>query len=207
MNTILLSFVKNAILGIVAYLIIVIPREYLRIFLYKLNLSIFFSERIEKEESIYLRKPHFYSYIDPLGLITFLFLDFGWSHTPGIDYRKVKGKRLFIFSSLGIISNILLFLIYGTISRLTNSNYAFQLFYVGAKWSLTMAIISLFPFPPLDGSKLILSFLPSKYYEWYLKFSFYGILFMIGLIVLWIFPMIMQPLIIFISNVTNFLIF
>ncbi|MFN6991093.1 MAG: site-2 protease family protein [Fervidobacterium sp.] len=207
MSVILNSLAKNALLGFITYLIIVIPREYLRLFLYNLSLSIFLKEKSEKEEEIYLKKPHFYSYIDPLGLITFLFLDFGWSHTPVIDYRKVKGKLLFIFSLLGVISSILLFLIYGTISRLTNSNYVFQLFYLGAKWSLTMSIISLFPLPPLDGSRLILSFLPSKYYEWYLKFSFYCILFMIGLIVLWIFPMIMQPLIIFISNVTNFLIF
>lgn len=70
-----------------------------------------------------------------------------------------------------------------------------------------MAIISLFPIPSLDGSRIILSFLPSKYYEWYLKFSFYGIIFMIGLLVLWILPMIMQPLSLFITNVTNFITF
>nr|HQI10138.1 site-2 protease family protein [Fervidobacterium sp.] len=60
---------------------------------------------------------------------------------------------------------------------------------------------------PLDSTRMILAFLPSKYYEWYLKFNFYGVIFMIGLLVLWILPMIMHPFVIIITNVTNFIIF
>lgn len=201
MNDIVLSLIKNAVLGFVVYLIISVPREYLRLLLLKLIFHKY------ETKTVFLKKTNFFSYIDPIGLATFLFLDFGWTHTPAIDYTKLRGKYLFVYSLLGIISSLILFLTYGIISSLIDSAIIFKMFYMASKWSLTLALVSLFPIPPLDGSRMILSFLPSNYYEWYIKFSFYGILFMLGLIFFWILPMIMQPLIIFISIVTNFVVF
>ncbi|KAF2962336.1 site-2 protease family protein [Fervidobacterium sp. 2310opik-2] len=201
MSALLISVIKNIIIGLIAYLLISLPREWLRNFFMKL-INIRTDDKV-----VFLKKNGLFKYVDPIGLLTFIFFDFGWIHQPAIDYSKTKGKKLFIYSIFGIISSFILFFLYAYLCRVLNNALLFNLFYTSAKWSLTLAIISLFPIPPLDGSRIILSFLPSKYYEWYLKFSFYGIIFMIGLLVLWILPMIMQPLSLFITNVTNFITF
>jgi len=201
LDVIIVSFVKNIIFGFISYLLISWPREILRGLLYKLF--------IQKDERkiVFLKRRNLINCIDPIGLFTFIFFDFGWTHSPAIDYSKAKGKNLFVYSITGILSSLILFVSYGILCRFIDSATVFNVLYTASKWSLTLGLISILPIPPLDGSRIILSFLPSKYYEWYLKFNFYGVIFMLGLLVLWILPMIMQPLVIFISNVTNFIIF
>jgi Zn-dependent protease len=201
LKVLLFSTLKNFLLGFIAYLLISIPKEILR------NLFTRLSTFRSKQKVVFLKKAGLFRYIDPIGLLTFMFFDFGWTHQPAIDYTKSRGKSLFFYSIFGVGTSFLLFLIYASLCKITNSPVLFNLFYTSAKWSLTLTIVSLFPIPPLDGSRMILAFLPSKYYEWYLKFNFYGIIFMLGLLILWILPMIMQPLSIFITNVTNFIVF
>lgn len=201
LNIVFFSLLKNIVFGFIAYLLISWPREILRSSLYIL----FVSENDRK--NLFLKRRSFMNCIDPIGLFTFIFFDFGWTHSPAIDYSKFKGKKLFAYSMFGILSSFILFLFYGVLCRVVNSTLAFKILYTASKWSLTLGLISILPIPPLDASRMLLAFLPSRYYEWYLKFNFYGVIFMLGLLVLWILPMIMQPLIIFISNVTNFIIF
>ena len=201
MDSVVASFSKNIIFGLISYLLISWPREILRVLLYN-----FFIPKKDRR-IVFLKRRSLINCIDPIGLFTFVFFDFGWTHSPAIDYSKSKGKKLFVHSIVGIFSSIILFLSYGLLCRFINSAVVFNILYTASKWSLTLGLISLLPIPPLDGSRMLLAFLPSKYYEWYLKFNFYGVIFMLGLLVLWILPMIMQPLVIFISNVTNFIIF
>ena len=201
MNIVFLSFLKNLIFGFISYLLISWPREILRVFLYTLFIP------KEERKIVFLKRRSLINCIDPIGLFTFIFFDFGWTHSPAIDYSKSKGKNLFVYSIGGILSSLILFVSYGLLCRFINLTVVFNILYMASKWSLTLGLISILPIPPLDGSRMILAFLPSKYYEWYLKFNFYGVIFMLGLLVLWILPMIMQPLVIFISNVTNFIIF
>ncbi|HOK88177.1 MAG TPA: site-2 protease family protein [Fervidobacterium sp.] len=189
----------NLIYGFVSYMLISWPRELLRNMISRIT-------GISKSiKNVRLLDP--IRYIDPIGLLAFTFFDFGWTRSPLIDYTKAKKKDLFFFSLFGIVSSFGLFFAYGMLARYANNAILFKLFYTSAKWSLTYAFISILPIPPLDGIRMLLAFLPSKYYEWYLKYNFYGVLFMIGLLVLWILPMIMHPFVIFITNVTNFIIF
>jgi len=203
LNQLVLSALKNVIYGFAAYILISWPREFFRCFFYRISV-----ERGSSPNRLFpLLKKSPIGYVDPIGLLTFLFFDFGWTRAPLIDYLKLRKRKLLLFSIYGIVASFLLGVIYGILGRFSNSPILFNLFYTASKWSFTLSIVSLIPLPPLDGSRIVLAFLPDKSYEWYIKFNFYGILFMLGLLVLWILPMIMHPLVIFITNVTNFIIF
>ncbi|AMW33761.1 site-2 protease family protein [Fervidobacterium islandicum] len=203
MNQLISSLLKNVLYGFAAYILISWPRELLRCVFYRIS---FGRERTTNKLFPFLKKS-LIGYVDPIGVLTFLFFDFGWTKPPLVDYIKVRRKKLFLFSLYGILASFLLGLIYGMASRFSNSPILFNLLYLSSKWSFTLGVISLIPFPPLDSSRMVLAFLTDKSYEWYIKFQFYGILFMLGLLVLWILPMIMHPLVIFITNVTNFIVF
>lgn len=194
----LASFVLGIFTGFVAYLFVAWPREVLRKA---------FSNRFC--ESVGIRATQVLNpirYVDPIGLLTFLLFEFGWTRMPFVDYPKSKRRDLIVYSLLGIASSFVLFVAYAFVARTLKSGVAYQLFYKAAKWSLTYAFISLIPLPPLDSSRIILGLLPSRYYEWYLKFNIFGTLFMLGLLLLWIFPMMMRPFVMLISNVTNFIV-
>ncbi|WP_448376391.1 site-2 protease family protein [Fervidobacterium sp.] len=203
MDQLTVSLIKNVIYGLIAYLTISWPREFLRCLFYNI-----FVKRYNKSERLFpLLKRSPLGYIDPIGIITFLFFDFGWTRSPVIDYIKMRRKKLFLFSLFGIVSSFILGVIYGIIAKYSNSTILFNLFYTSSKWSFTLTFVSLIPIPPLDSSRMLLAFLPNKSYEWYIKFNIYGILFLIGLLVLWVLPMIMHPLVIVITKVTNFIVF
>jgi len=199
LRALFVSMLINLFYAFVSYILISWPREILRNSVAK----VFSTSKGIK--NVQLLNP--IRYIDPIGILAFAFFDFGWTRSPLIDYPKAKKKDLFLYSLLGIVSSFLLFIGYGIIARYANNAMLFRVLYTSAKWSLTYAFISILPIPPLDSTRMILAFLPSKYYEWYLKFNFYGVIFMIGLLVLWILPMIMHPFVIIITNVTNFIIF
>jgi Zn-dependent protease len=49
--------------------------------------------------------------------------------------------------------------------------------------NICLAILNLIPIPPLDGSKVVMRFLPSKYYSLYLRLERYGFLILIILLI------------------------
>lgn len=46
------------------------------------------------DKVVFLKKNGLFKYVDPIGLLTFIFFDFGWIHQPAIDYSKTKGKKI-----------------------------------------------------------------------------------------------------------------
>ena len=53
------------------------------------------------------------------------------------------------------------------------------LLYIGISYNLSFMIFNLIPIPPLDGSRILYAFLPTKALLWFQKyerFFFYGIL-------------------------------
>ncbi len=49
--------------------------------------------------------------------------------------------------------------------------------------NLFLAFLNLIPIPPLDGSKVVMRFLPTKYYHYYLRLERYGMIILIILLV------------------------
>ncbi|MDN5324898.1 MAG: hypothetical protein PWP02_608 [Thermosipho sp. (in: thermotogales)] len=192
---------SNIFLGFLSVILVVLPREYLKAFVItKLG------DLTPKKLGRLSLNP--FVHLDPIGTITFILFDFGWSRpvpTTLIKSKKSR-KKLILVSIIGPIFGIILFVIYGIISKYLKDTYFYLIFYKATKWSLTYAIFSMFPIPPLDGSRFLGAFLPDEYIEWYLKYEVYGILFMLGLLIIWILPLIMSPFVNFIENLTNFII-
>lgn len=123
-------------------------------------------------------------HLDPVGTLMLLFAGFGWGkpvHVNPIQYtRKIsmeKGEA--IVSVAGPLTNLILALvlalIYGALVKF--ASIEFLLSNVGNIVKLVLAsaisiniglgVFNLIPLPPLDGSKIIMPFLPYNAKQWF----------------------------------------
>ena len=137
-----------------------------------------------------------FAHLDPIGTLMLVFVGIGWGkpvHVNPSNYtRKIsmeKGEA--IVSAAGPLMNIILAFVFGIIifvaAKLTNTAIAISNFgiYINAS-STTMQVIfqilisvvttnvglgifNLIPLPPLDGSKIIMPFLPYKAKQWFIN--------------------------------------
>ncbi|SHH18901.1 Zn-dependent protease (includes SpoIVFB) [Thermosipho atlanticus DSM 15807] len=201
MLTNLREILVNLTTGFLAVILVILPREYVKAYtITKLG------DQTPKKLGRLSLNP--FVHLDPIGTISFILFNFGWSRpVPTIPLKSSKLKKsLLITSIIGPVFGIILFVIYGIITRNIDNRYLFLIFYKATKWSLTYAIFSMLPIPPLDGSRFLSAFLPGEYIEWYVKYEVYGILFMLALLFIWILPLVMSPFVAFIENLTNFII-
>ena len=126
------------------------------------------------------------SHVDPVGMIMLLVAGFGWGKPVQIDPRSFNGKYSLskaeaIVAAAGPIMNIILafiFLIVYYILIITNVlsslSFAWQqivMQIVGSIVSINigLGIFNLIPIPPLDGSKILMHFLPASKREWFYR--------------------------------------
>lgn len=121
-------------------------------------------------------------HIDPVGsiivpLITSLAgFTFGWAKPVPYNPYNLRNKRQgeFLIAAAGPASNLLVALIFGTILRFAASSISDGASAAGLTPFITivsyiviinivLAVFNLIPLPPLDGSKLLLAFLPNQY--------------------------------------------
>ena len=134
-------------------------------------------------------------HLDPIGTICLLFFHVGWAKPVPVNPGNFKHPRrdIALVSLAGPVSNFLLalvalFLYYPL--RLAESSIVMTIalmLYMVAVISIGLGVFNLIPVPPLDGSKILLSFLPRKY-EWtvaqYQQFIQFGLLILLVLGVL-----------------------
>ena len=104
------------------------------------------------------------AHIDPIGLITMFIFRFGWAKGVPVNSNNFKNKRLgkLIVSSAGILTNYLIaFLSLNILYLQLFNNFYINLFlYNLGVVNVMLGTFNLLPIPPLDGSKILLSFLP-----------------------------------------------
>lgn len=148
---------------------------------------------------------------DPIGTVLFPLIGaaiggvmFGWAKPVPVDARYFKNIRQGIFwvSFAGPLANILLailsaFLLAVMIVLIPQNLYLYDSFFMMLRWSvminIILAVFNLIPFPPLDGSKMVSTFLDyeqARRYEELQRFSF---LFIILLIMTPVFSYIVSP--------------
>ena len=140
-------------------------------------------------------------HIDPIGFVMMIVVGFGWSKPVPVNSRYYKRPRLYmaLTAAAGPISNFLLAFIsmilmnfVGLIKTTPNTAgyyivHALYLFlYILAELSIVLAVFNLIPIPPLDGSRILFMFLPSKAYfglmkyERYIQIGFFVVFFLLG---------------------------
>ena len=141
-------------------------------------------------------------HLDPIGTLMLLFAGFGWGkpvHVNPTQYtRKIsmeKGEA--IVSVAGPLTNIILALIlaliYGAIIKFASTEFLFltvgkiivQMLRTAIAINIGLGVFNLIPLPPLDGSKILMAFLPYNAKRW---FEDHTQLFYIIFLVIWITP-------------------
>jgi len=141
-----------------------------------------------------------FDHLDPIGSLMLLFAGFGWGkpvHVNPRNYtRKIsmeKGEA--IVSAAGPVMNLLLAIvftfIYYAIYRFAGTEFLnstvggiiMLLISATISTNIGLGVFNLIPLPPLDGSKIIMPFLPYKAKQW---FTNNEQIFSIIFVVLWI---------------------
>ena len=130
-------------------------------------------------------------HIDPIGLIMLVVFRVGWAKPVSVDMRNFKKpKRDMALTALAgplsnmLLSGLLLFII-GLLFRAlitgTVGKTALEFLRMTATLSMFLGIFNLIPIPPLDGSKILLAFLPDSAYQKLMRYERYGMFLIIAL--------------------------
>lgn len=138
-------------------------------------------------------------HIDPLGLLLMITAHVGWAKPVPVDMRCFKHpKRGMALTALaGPASNfilawvfLLLFNLFGHLVMYFAPNNSLSTWALlpafflinAAVLSIGLGVFNLFPIPPLDGSKILFSFLPDKVYYTILRYERYIMFLMLALV-------------------------
>jgi len=127
-------------------------------------------------------------HLDPFGFIMLLVAGFGWAKPVPFNPRYFKRYKLgtFIVSIAGVLMNLLLAVLLtiglGFYMKTGENKYIVDILLSGITINLVLAVFNLFPIPPLDGSKIILSFLPIQWEEYYYRYQKYSYVILLGLL-------------------------
>lgn len=127
------------------------------------------------------------SHIDPMGAIAIFLVGFGWAKPVPVDYSNLSPSRRGIISVAlaGCVVNILIAIIALFLLQFSafNSNSLFApVLYVVARINLILASLNLIPIPPLDGSRVLMEFLPTRAKYKLAVLEPYGFFIIIGLL-------------------------
>lgn len=126
-------------------------------------------------------------HIDIIGLAMIAIAGFGWAKPVPVNMNNFKKPKtgMAITALAGPISNILLavvFLLLFGLLQIPLANIGrggevlLQMIYMTAYLSCAFAVFNLIPIPPLDGSKVLFSFLPNDIYNKLMRYERFGMI-------------------------------
>ena len=126
-------------------------------------------------------------HIDLFGALCMFFFHFGWAKAVPINPTKYKNFRLgtVLVSFAGSLSNLILAFIASFIYVYLwdimhiYSGLAIDFLQMFIVMNIGLAVFNFVPISPLDGSKILLAFLPEKYYRFILTYERYGFIILI----------------------------
>lgn len=137
-----------------------------------------------------------FAHIDYMGALCILLFGFGWAKPVNVNprYFNNEKKGMALVALAGPASNLIVAIIfmflknllaYVYISFIASSfiKFLFMICIYIAQINVYLAVFNLIPIPPLDGSKILFSFLPSKYYFKIMQYERY--VFIVLMVLLW----------------------
>lgn len=131
-------------------------------------------------------------HLDPMGLLMLAVFHVGWAKPVPINMFRFKNPKrdMAITALAGPVSNLIIAVVfmflYGAFYiplRLPEAgNYVLTMLQLTVYISLGLAIFNFIPIPPLDGSKVLFSFLNDKSYIKLMQYEKYGSLLMLVLV-------------------------
>jgi Zn-dependent protease len=128
-------------------------------------------------------------HLDPIGTAMLFIFGFGWAKPVPVNLGLVRNIRLGLIwvSAAGIIANLLLAFLAVLLLRLLSpppsGSFGLLLYYL-AQINIMLASFNLIPIPPLDGSKIVMGFLPERARYSLSRLEPYGFFVIIGLLYL-----------------------
>ena len=131
-------------------------------------------------------------HVDWFGLVMLAIFHFGWAKPVSVDMRNFKHPKrdMAITALAGPASNFLLaalaLFLYGLLCRdlypSGAGRFIIRLMQYMAILSISLGLFNLIPIPPLDGSKVLFSFLPDRAYVRLMVLERYGMFFLLALV-------------------------
>ena len=127
-------------------------------------------------------------HMDPIGALCMLFFRFGWAKPVPVNSGYFKNRRLGIVTVslagplsnfiVGLLSCILFYLVsFLTKGESVIARFALAILIQSVYMNVGLMIFNLIPIPPLDGSKILLEFLPYRWqYEIYRYERYFGLI-------------------------------
>ena len=127
------------------------------------------------------------SHIDPMGALCMILFGFGWAKPVPVDSRYFKNPKIgmAITALMGPVANLvaafagllIYYLLYAVFPQFMYSNAVgqfiavFMTFYITV--NVNLAVFNLLPIPPLDGSKILFTFLPDRAVEFCYRYQMF----------------------------------
>lgn len=157
-------------------------------------------------------------HLDPVGTLCMILFHFGWARPVPINTRYFKNPRRdtalsaaagpisnFIMAFLGLLVQEILFAVF--VRHPATTQFAYNLQYAALTLfsyfhilNLSLGMFNLLPVPPLDGSRIFLTFLPAKYYFGIMQYERY---IQLGLMLLLWLGFLDRPLSFLVSAISN----
>ncbi len=127
-------------------------------------------------------------HLDPFGALTLLLIGFGWAKPVPVNpmYFKNPKKDMAIVGLAGPVSNVILAFLVLLVAEILNINIFGTGMYGGGSaylekallytvlLNIGLAVFNLIPIPPLDGSKIFSSVLPTRLYFGIMRYENYA---------------------------------
>jgi Zn-dependent protease len=128
-------------------------------------------------------------HLDPVGTAMLFVFGFGWAKPVPVNLQYIQNYRLglILVSSAGIAANMLFAFLAVLLLHLLSPSQAgsvWTLLYYLAQINIMLASFNLIPIPPLDGSKIIMGFMPERLQHAFSRLEPFGFFIIIGLLYL-----------------------